>query len=464
MKTLFKPSCRKGPRQARGLVLVVVLMILVVLTALTTALSMRIKQAKRRIEYMIDYQRARYACDSALKYVLSVLPEQQFQVIAREGFPDFSDLFWLDEEDYASYLQAWLDTAEEDKIQKVLELSGLSEEPETASKELSLAEILSALVQRMMEPNVPAAGSEEDSKPIDPRQLVVPGPYGPPWPLVSNPVELTFGGAQVAIEIEDENAKMPLGWAVSNNKTAQAALATFCEWMSMTPEEIEDLQRQCALIEEQKTFVIDPQPILIKSRTASAAARTTGPAPGRSTFRTTRRVGSATSAQPAQPAQPAGGSTDVLRPAIAHATDFGKLFHSSLLDLEGLGRARVNTGKRNESPLRYLGLWGSQEVNINTAPRHVLEAAFMMAGEAKKIAEAVIEQRQKKPLRTLRELEDLVPEEAPRIRAAAPYLTTQSVFFQIRIVSQCGNARCAAAATVFKDQKKVETLAVLYGR
>lgn len=449
-------------RQRRGLVLVVVLLILVVLTALAVALSVQIKQARRRTEYLIDYQRARYACDSALKYVLSILPNRQFRLIEREGFPDFSDLFWLDEEGYAAYLQDWLDTAEEEKLQTVLDLSGLSEEAETPPRELSLAEILSALVRRMTEPNEPMVSEEEKSRSIDPGRLVVPGPYGVPWPLAAKPIELTFGGAEVTIEIEDENAKMPLGWAVSTNKATQVALATFCEWMSMTPEEIEDLQRQCKLIQEQKTFVIDPQPILIKSRAASAAQQTARPAPGSTTFRTTRRL----PGQPAPSSQPAKAepTTDVLRPAIAHAADFGKLFHSSLLDLEGLGKGRLETGRRNESPLRYLGLWGSQEVNINTAPRQVLEAAFTMVGEPEKITEAIIQRRQTKPFRTLRELEELVPEEVTRIRSATPYLTTQSVFFQIRISSRRGNARCAAVATVFKDQKKIETLAVLYGR
>ncbi|HOK66885.1 MAG TPA: type II secretion system protein GspK [Anaerohalosphaeraceae bacterium] len=455
-------------RRSRGLVLVVVLMVLVVLTAMTTALSLYIQHAKRRVNYMIDYQRARYACDSALKYVLSVMPEQQYRVTSREGLPDFSDLFWLSQEDYAAYLQAWLDVADEEKLQQVLDLSGLTEEEsEPQQTDLSLAEILSAFVRRMTDPNASEeTPAEEEPKPIDPLKLVVPGPYGPPWPLVSKPIELTFGEAKVTVEIEDENAKMPLGWAVSANKAAKAALTTFCEWMSMTPEEIEELHKQCALIQEQKTFVIDPQPILIKSRTAAAAQQAAAPAPGSTTFRTTRRL----PGQPAQPnAQPTQNqpaqSTDVLRPAIAHAADFGKLFHSSLLDLEDLTRSRIDTGLRNEAPLRYLALWGSQEVNINTAPRQVLEAAFMMVAEKpEELAKAVIEQRQSKPFSTLRELEELVPEETSNLRSAAPYLTTQSVFFQIRIVSRCGNARCAAAATVFKDQKKVELLAVLYGR
>lgn len=456
-------------RHSRGLVLVVVLMVLVVLTAMTTALSLYIQHAKRRVNYMIDYQRARYACDSALKYVLSVMPEQQYRLTSRKGLPDFSDLFWLSQEDYAAYLQAWLDVADEEKLQQVLDLSGLTEEEsEPQQTDLSLAEILSAFVRRMTDPNATEeTPAEEEPEPINPLKLVVPGPYGPPWPLVSKPIELPFGEAKVTIEIEDENAKMPLGWAVSANKAAKAALTAFCEWMSMTPEEIEGLHKECALIREQKTFVIDPQPILIKSRTAAAAQQAAAPAPGSATFRTTRRLPgqpAQPTAQPAQTQQAAQG-TDVLRPAIAHAADFGKLFHSSLLNLESLARSRIDSGPRNEAPLRYLALWGSQEVNINTAPRQVLEAAFMMvAGKPEELAKAVIEQRQNKPFSTLRELEELVPEETSNLRSAAPYLTTQSVFFQIRIVSRCGNARCAAVATVFKDQKKVELLAVLYGR
>jgi len=462
LKAKYRTTCWASGRRCRGIVLVVVLMILVVLTALTTALTLRIKQSRRRADYGINYQEARYACDSALKYVLAVLPDQQYRVVSREGLPDFSDLFWLPQEDYAAYLQNWMDTAEEDKLQQVLDLSGLSEEDSQPEKEPSLAELLAKLVRRMTDPN---AGMEAEAAPtrapINPLKLKVPGPYGVPWPLVSKPIELTLGECAVTIEIEDENAKMPLGWAVSSNKAAQAALTTFCEWMSMEPEEIEDLQKQCKQIQEQKTFVIDPQPILIKSRLSSTAAPAAGASPASSPLRTSRQL-PGRSAQ--QTTQTASQSSDVLRPAIANAADFGKLFHSSLLDLESLGRSRRDTGDRNESPLRYLALWGSQEININTAPRQVLEAAFTLTGEPKKIADAIIQQRQSKPFKTLNELIELLPEETQQIRAATPYLTTQSSFFQIRITSCCGNARCMAAATVFKDQKKVETLAVLYGR
>jgi hypothetical protein len=464
MRTYRQNRVHRSSPSRRGLVLVLVMMVLVVLTALTTALSLRMTQARRRLEYMIDYQRARYACDSALKYMTNILPDQRYTVASREGMPDFSDLFWMEQADYEAYIQAWLEVAPEEQIQKLIEQSGIETEP--VVPEMTLAESLALLAKRMVDPN---AGLEEMTpeplRQTDPSKIKVPGPYGVPWPYVAEPIDLEMGEARVSIAIEDENAKMPLGWAVSSNKAAQAALVTFCEWMSMDTAQIEDLQRQCELIQEQKTFVIDPQPILLKSRAAAATQRAAATR-SRSTasrFRTSRQAPGQTAAQTAAQTT-AQAAQDQLRPAIAHAADFAKLFHSSLLNTEDLALPRRDTGERMESPLRYLALWGSQEININTAPRQVLEAAFTFSGEPEKIADAIIQNRISKPFKNTRELENLIPEEGGRIQSAAPYLTTQSSFFQIRVDSRCGNARCLAVATVFKDQKKVEILAVLYGR
>lgn len=436
----------------RGLVLVLVLIILVVLSALTAALSLRVTQTRRRQAYMMDYQRARYACDSALKYMLNVLPEKRFALVSRQGMPDFSDLFWMDQDTYELYIRSWLETATEEQIQKVLKEPQAEEEP---VPDLTLAEALTMLAEKIAHPNDFPAQPADSFRQVDPNQIEVPGPYGVPWPYVMEPIELEMGRARVTITAEDENAKMPLGWATLPNKTAQAAVTTFCEWMRMDEAEIADLQQQCEQIREQKTFEIDPQPILAKSRAAVAAQRTASAARSRnvSRFRTTRTA--------QQRTQQAG---DPLRPAIAHAADFGKLFHSSLLNVEDLTRPHLEAGDREEYPLRYLALWGSQEVNINTAPRQVLEAAFTFAGEAEQIAETIIQHRKSKPFRSTNELKELLTEGEKRLQLAAPYITTQSSFFQIRVSSRCGNARCEAVATVFKDRKNVQTLAVLYGR
>ena len=59
---------------------------------------------------------------------------------------------------------------------------------------------------------------------------------------------------------------------------------------------------------------------------------------------------------------------------------------------------------RNESALKYMDLWGTTQVNINSAPRNVLEAAFTFGGDADKIADEIIKKRREKPFAGIDEL------------------------------------------------------------
>jgi hypothetical protein len=90
------------------------------------------------------------------------------------------------------------------------------------------------------------------------KRVEVPGPYGPPWPLVAEPIEFEIGSAQVKIEVEDENAKYPLGWTLLADEKRQAEAAagwaTFCEWMGYTPDEIGRLREDAARIGKIKPF------------------------------------------------------------------------------------------------------------------------------------------------------------------------------------------------------------------
>jgi len=141
------------------------------------------------------------------------------------------------------------------------------------------------------------------------------------------------------------------------------------------------------------------------------------------------------------------------------------LFHSSLLDREFLARPLPDTAERVESPLKYLSLWGSQRVNVNTAPRHVLESAFSLAMDSFDLPEfvqQVIDQRREKPLSKIDELKELGSLDADTMKQLNNYLTTTSTFFQIRITSRSGNARSSAVATVVKEGRKTQQLAILY--
>jgi hypothetical protein len=307
-------------------------------------------------------------------------------------------------------------------------------------------------------------GSDEEFYVIelDPNDVVVPGPYGPQWPYVMEPIDLEIGPCEITITVEDENAKMPLSWLVTDskqaNENAEDALKTFCEWMSWDQAQLSELEAAITEatdeIHKRKTFKLNPDPIILKTSTARTPQKTAAAnSRSRSRRRTSRR-------------RTTRKTTTKQRPAVAHTTDFAKLFHSSLLDQELLAQPLPDTGDRVESPLKYLSLWGAQRVNVNTAPRHVLEAAFTLAEvgafDVPEFTRNVIEARQEEPLKNLDKLKSLGNLNADIMKNLNNYVTTTSTFFQIRIVSRSGNARSSAVATVVKEGKNTERLVILY--
>lgn len=459
-------TTRFSTRRPAGVALVIAVLVLVVLSSLLAALAVRVTMVKRRQAYLVEYQRARYALDSAMKYAVAIMPTRNFTMRSRVDMPDFSDLFVMNGEQYRSFLEAWAATATDEQIQKVLKDNASV----TTTQPLSPAEMLSSLANIFGgltgDPNLlpiePAAW--ETVVEIDPNDFDVPGPYGPPWPYVIQPIQFQIGPAKVTITIEDENAKMPLAWAITNrqavNKQAEVALTIFCDWMDMSKAQREDLQDQLEKIYDLKMFELNPNPIMLpQQRAAAPAAQARSAAQARPAGQiTTTRTTPAqrTAAQPQAQTQQ--------RPAVAHATDFAKLFHSALLDREPLARPVAHTALPDESPLKYMALWGSQRINVNTAPRHVLEAAFSFGmADPSQLVEQIIRKRQEAPIKTIDELKDAYYGDSLAIERAKDYLATTSNFFLIRVVSQSGNARVSAAATVIKEGRNVERLAILYG-
>ncbi|MHC4703677.1 MAG: hypothetical protein ACYTFQ_24215, partial [Planctomycetota bacterium] len=95
------------PRTRSGVVLLVTLVLLVVLSTLGYTLSSRVAAQRHRNQYIIDYSKARYGCDSAVRYALATLEELDPQLISRPNEPDFSDLFALDDIEYNELLAQW---------------------------------------------------------------------------------------------------------------------------------------------------------------------------------------------------------------------------------------------------------------------------------------------------------------------------------------------------------------------
>ena len=133
-KTIYNRN-NSGNRQ--GFVLLVTIVLLVVMSTIGYTISSQVATRRHRNQYIIDYSKARYSCDSAVKYVLAELQEIEPEIISRPNEPDFSDLYALDEDGY----------------RRLLKLSGFDSKSSTAGE------------------------SENDL-------YVIRGPYGPQWPFI----------------------------------------------------------------------------------------------------------------------------------------------------------------------------------------------------------------------------------------------------------------------------------------
>jgi hypothetical protein len=419
------------------------MVILVVLVVLGYRVTGQIAAQRHRLQYEIDYVKARYACDSALKFTLARVETLVPSLVARPNEPDFSTVFNMDEEAYLEMLAAY---------QAELIDQGLLfvEDPMLADEDFNLAE----------EANDANEFDDLDNPLADPEasNVFVRGPYGPEWPLVIPPIEFEVGEAQVRIEIEDENAKYPLPWLLVKDSPQgmeiEAGFEAFLEWMGYPLTDILDIKEQVATIGALRPYTLEfkaPAPTPQDAKNANPVRR--APTQGRITRPTTSKA--KTVPKPLSPAEQ----------AARQSADVSRLLNSSLLDIELLRRPSLESDTRQESALKYIGLWGANKVNINTAPRHVLESAFMFGGHTKAIAlaDAVIDRRRLEPIGDLEELKKLLLGSADAIEKCQDYITMASTHFTVRIHVSSGVAHTRAVMAVTKEGDKVRKLAVISG-
>lgn len=421
--------------------MLITLVILVILSTLAYTLSVEVAARRRRDRYIIDYAQTKYACASGVKCALTLLGDLDASLISRPNEPDFSDVFALDEPAYQKLLaEVSVDTS----------MAGDDRNDVNESDTTSAAGI-----EDINDLNDVTLAEGDDGHGSN-TAAVIRGPYGWEWPVAAEPVELEIASAKVTIQVEDENAKYPLGWAFIDDEQVQAqadvGFMTFCEWMGYGKEDIGVLRENLTAVATIRPFkmefktisepVTQQQPTSLRNRTRS---RTGSRASAQTTAPTSRKTVSATEQMDQQSAALAG------------------LFHSSLMDRDILARPSIDSESRNESALKYLGLWGTRQVNVNTAPRHVLEAAFAFGSvaDAPKIAQMIIDQRRIKPFSDIDELKSGVFQYSDSIEDAREFITTKSTCFTVRVTAVSGLARSVAVAGATTDGTKVKQIAVI---
>lgn len=260
-------------RNQSGIVLLITLILLVVLATLGYTLSSRVAAQRHRDLYIIDYCKARYACDSAVKYALASLQDIDPQPISRPNEPDFSDLFSLSQAEYQQLL-----------AQRAAE--NISETNDVAKNIKSINDINNT--DKISDINDFNDTDANESSLKDVGSITIRGPYGPPWPFVTEPVEFEIGSATVRIEIEDENAKYPVSWLtfseVQMQREIEAGFEIFCEWMMIRNEQIDSIKQQLNQIKGIRSFQSEFKPIkqtvVVPSRQVPASSdQKTGPKP-----------------------------------------------------------------------------------------------------------------------------------------------------------------------------------------
>jgi hypothetical protein len=226
-----------------------------------------------------------------------------------------------------------------------------------------------------------------------------------------------------------------------------AGFEIFCEMMGLETEQIESLKLELGEIGKIRPFAVDFKPITrtvrkpAATRTAASRSRRTTKAPQTRVTRQTVQIADQIAEQ---------------------STHFAKIFHSSLLDIETLARpVIIGPDDRKESALKYMGLWGSMKVNINTAPRHVLEAAFIFGGDQVKIAEEIIQRRRIEPFADIDALKSDLNQFSGSIEKCEKYITTVSRFYTIKVTAVSGVAKASTVIAITKDGDKVTRVAVI---
>ncbi|ARN57834.1 type II secretion system protein GspK [Sedimentisphaera salicampi] len=453
---------RRGSGNRKAAALIITMMAMAVLVSMSYVTVSKLLSRERRHNYIVNYMKANYACDSATRYAENRFNNSvDLDLKSRRYLPDFSDLFMQDTEQYQFMLSQFAESLAQRKSERYEHYVQTGEfEIETARGETEL--LIDELINEGKGSSGEFAESSGDSSlstnaakartlasAVDPSKLSVPGPYGPKWPNIIEPVEMELSEAEIKITIEDENAKYPVVWALSNKKgntrETEASTQIFTEWMGMDEQTRKSFFESLEQAREVKPFQIDMDPGYVtkkeKFKTRSVVRDKDGKR--KSVFKTryrTRRV-------------PRGQNSLYM--------DFMYVLKGHL-DIQRLKQNYISDEYRNENIAKYLGLWGTKRVNVNTAPRQVLEALFVYGGDEVDLADAVIAERYQEPFRSFDDLRDRLYSYADSLDKVEDRVLCRSICWSVHIEAVSGNASARSTTAFMRDKKRYVKIATVY--
>lgn len=452
----------------RGIALIVTMLVMAILISVTYVAVSKMSARQRRHNYLINYTKARYACDSGTRWAQEEFQQRvTFELQSRAMLPDFSDVFAYDEEDYAVLQEQLAEAVEERKAERldIFRTEGTFAPVDTDEDVTQLIdEIVDSLIGFSSAESVEdyenialsAGGNlaiiEKLSTPLTPEeieQLTIPGPYGFDWPQIIKPLEIELGEAVITVSIEDENAKYPLVWMLEDDsKTAaetEVSGLIFAEWMGLSETEQQRFFESAEKGRKIKPFTVGMDAGKVTKnedfKTRSVVKDDDGKR--KSVFTTRTR------------------QMKVDRGENELYMDYMYLLRS-VFDVQGLSRDYLESDGRQESSAKYLGLWGTQQVNVNTAPRHILEAMFCYGGDETKIADDIIRERMEKPFDTYQELRNRLYSYSISLDKCKERMLFRSSCWTIQVEAKCGNAVSRSTTAIMRSDRKFVKIATVY--
>jgi len=101
----------------------------------------------------------------------------------------------------------------------------------------------------------------------------------------------------------------------------------------------------------------------------------------------------------------------------------------------------------------YLGSWGHTQININTAPVEVLEAAFGPLGMTAQMAQAIDDYRQANPFRSTGNLSKVEGLDRGMLRGVKLLTTAKSNTFSVQVSARLGRAHYELTGSFYRNKK-----------
>jgi len=255
---------------------------------------------------------------------------------------------------------------------------------------------------------------------------------------------IQIGDIKVDIEIHDENGKWPLLWLLrspydpsGNNSKVKAGLPDMATRLSANQSLLNNII-DIAMEIGQPLELPPPENELYQVKMYSPGGRTRASSASNTVFRV--KVRKADRIKETQQRYRAMGV-------------FATRWYSEFLRDQEDYIPKWSGAVQQASFMDYLGWWGHNRINLNTAPYEVLWAAFSPLGIDKQTIDEIVQYRRKSPFKSLGELRNIRKIDTNTRRAMINLSTVNSDTFSVYVKADMGRAHYSLIGGINKGLK-----------